>query len=502
MRTLFALLLLFTSAALAQGPANPQGNRLSRGNFLRIPAYQTAGTGAQNYFVDGTNGNDSNNCTASGTSACATIQGAVNRIPKLIRDGVVVSVAAGTYGCFYFTGFREDLGIQQSTGGVLFNGALANITPATGTATGTATGGTAGSGATFGTLVDGAQTWTVNDLRGHLVVITGGTGNGQVRVISSNTATTITVVGTWTAPNGTSTYVIQDPSVIINTACATPPTGINGALANVASIWFAGNNISYRTNAITVQNFKFTSASGIGVTVLDSSTYTFNQAVMSLPGGSGGISSGVQSNPRLTVTNVSYAGAGGAHFLAMGGGFFTMNNSLAFGGANGLFISTGGVTNGSINSSEANASAVAGIAAPYGHYTVSGTRFDCGGNASNYAVLVGTNSRNNTISTANPSPDGLASIGLSSVDIGTNGCGFGIGAFGNGTAWMNGVSGTAITNAYVASWSGQIFQNGANTATGGTTDWTVDNGKVTGALADVTSGNCVSTLSYGSRFCN
>ncbi|MBF8255125.1 MAG: hypothetical protein HW375_32 [Anaerolineales bacterium] len=70
--------------------------------------------------------------------------------------------------------------------------------------TGTATAGGAS------TLTDGAKAWAVNNWARCRVVITGGTGIGQVRVISSNTATELTVSATWTTnPDGTSTYLIQ-----------------------------------------------------------------------------------------------------------------------------------------------------------------------------------------------------------------------------------------------------------------------------------------------------
>jgi len=70
-------------------------------------------------------------------------------------------------------------------------------------ATGTATAG----GAT--TLTNGAKSWTVNQWANYQVRITGGTGLGQVRNITSNTSTVLTVP-TWTTnPDATSTYAIE-----------------------------------------------------------------------------------------------------------------------------------------------------------------------------------------------------------------------------------------------------------------------------------------------------
>jgi len=70
-------------------------------------------------------------------------------------------------------------------------------------ATGTATSGAAT------TLTNSAKTWTANQWTGYQVRITAGTGAGQVRVITSNTPTALTVA-TWTTnPDATSVYVIE-----------------------------------------------------------------------------------------------------------------------------------------------------------------------------------------------------------------------------------------------------------------------------------------------------
>lgn len=69
---------------------------------------------------------------------------------------------------------------------------------------GTATAG----GAT--TLTDSTQSWTVNEFAGLIVTITSGTGAGQERTISSNTATALTVSTAWTTnPDNTSVYSIE-----------------------------------------------------------------------------------------------------------------------------------------------------------------------------------------------------------------------------------------------------------------------------------------------------
>ncbi len=68
---------------------------------------------------------------------------------------------------------------------------------------GTATGGSAS------TLQDTSKSWTTDEHAGSTVIITGGTGIGQFRKVSSNTSDTLTVDSNWTVnPSTDSTYEI------------------------------------------------------------------------------------------------------------------------------------------------------------------------------------------------------------------------------------------------------------------------------------------------------
>lgn len=71
-------------------------------------------------------------------------------------------------------------------------------------ATGTATAGGAS------TLTNSAKNWATNQWTNSQIRIVGGTGAGQIRTISSNTDTVITVGAAWTTqPDATSTYSIE-----------------------------------------------------------------------------------------------------------------------------------------------------------------------------------------------------------------------------------------------------------------------------------------------------
>jgi RHS repeat-associated protein len=82
------------------------------------------------------------------------------------------------------------------------------LTPTAATINNLAAGTSTGSNTTT-TLNDTTQSWTTKQWAGLTVQITGGTGAGQFRTISSNTATQLTVSQAWTTiPDATSTYAI------------------------------------------------------------------------------------------------------------------------------------------------------------------------------------------------------------------------------------------------------------------------------------------------------
>lgn len=66
------------------------------------------------------------------------------------------------------------------------------------------------SSATTNTLTNSTKTWTTNQWTNYQVRIISGTGIGQIRTISSNTGTQLTVSSNWTVtPDATSQYVIE-----------------------------------------------------------------------------------------------------------------------------------------------------------------------------------------------------------------------------------------------------------------------------------------------------
>jgi len=171
-------------------------------------------TTASSTIYVATTGNDGN----PGTLALPflTIQAAINSIPKTIKHPTIVSIGAGTFAPFFVSGFNvAPDGNAQAY--LEVQGTMAAATVATGTASGTSTAVDPGDFvAAFATLTDAGQTWTINDLKGKFLYITGGAGAGNVAVITSNTATVISVAGFfYPIPDATSTYAIKQSGTVI-----------------------------------------------------------------------------------------------------------------------------------------------------------------------------------------------------------------------------------------------------------------------------------------------
>lgn len=446
-------------------------------------------------YVD-VRGNDANTCLApftdGGTNGpCRQPQGAINKLPKALRHQVSVSVDAGTYDCFYLSGFSCDTGLQQANGGLLIDGVLVNATLATGSATGTATAGTAGTGLTYGTLTDGAATWTTNDLAGRFV-----TAGGQTRVISSNTGTVITITGTWTNP-GAVPYTIQDPGANITTACSSPPTPIAAASANSAAIQITGNTCDYRSQAMVLRGLRTSNTAGAGIFISDASLglVTLSQlrpTAASRPaidvGAAANASTGTGVG-RWDLTDVDVAPSSTGNGVAIHRGLTVVSRVLVRGGDIGL----------SLESLSASASVSTadfqGCTAPVSTLrggglltAMSGTRIACA-NSSGIGIQLG-----NTINSQGP----LANAIISEATIST--CGTGVQATGSASsADLSGVTGSAATTGLVLRSGAAISLTSSVSLTGGTSDYSVDG--TTGAFSGISTGTCVASSGFLSSLC-
>ena len=99
--------------------------------------------------------------------------------------------------------------------------------------------GSASAGAAT-TLTDASRAWTVNQWSNTLVKIISGTGAGQYRIVTSNTASILTVNAAWTTnPDATSVYEVGSFSAGIASAgaAATITNGTSGAATWATNMW-------------------------------------------------------------------------------------------------------------------------------------------------------------------------------------------------------------------------------------------------------------------------
>ena len=160
-------------------------------------------------------------------------------------------------------------------------------------ATGTATAGGASN------IDNSGKAWTVNQWANYQIRITAGTGAGQIRTISSNTATSITVSAAWTtAPDATSQYAISGNddflyyigngavtmyrySISANTWTTLSPTVARGGApgAGMSAHWVSAATESDWTAENAIQNgryiYSFRGAAGTGLDRYDIAANTW-----------------------------------------------------------------------------------------------------------------------------------------------------------------------------------------------------------------------------------
>jgi len=325
-RILATLFVVLALPALGQ----PTPGAISRGDLMKLRQYQTAGTVAM--FVE-TTGSDANACTSVG-APCLTIQGALNKIPKRFLNTATVTVGLGNFAGAIIENFSFN---PTQTAYLLIIGTRANVVPTTGSATGTATSGAAGSGTTYGTLTDTGATWTINDFRGQFINVLTGTGSGQVKMICSNTATVITICGTWTAPAAASTYAVQTTGTLITSAPTQAATYITSTTSTGSAfvITHSGPNMTNRVSgSIILQDIGISINATIAVNsfsqmmVSTSRVRIINTAARCW-----------QSNNANVVASDSYCllSASGIGFFNASNGFGTVTGSLVVDGVQGMY---------------------------------------------------------------------------------------------------------------------------------------------------------------------
>jgi hypothetical protein len=203
------------------------------------------------------------------------------------------------------------LAFSRNTSGVLTARTL-NIP----TSSGTATAGAAT------TITDTSKAFTTNQWAGGTITLTGGTGSGQTRTISSNTATAITVSPAWTTnPAAGTTYTVSalvaydflDDS---RSLAYTPTVPTQWLDPDPTTVWSALDKL-----ASSVKALGSCPATPTAANLRTNGIYTVNVAAVALP-------AMITSDDGLTISLVNISGAGStvtpssgvARTMSVGGG--------------------------------------------------------------------------------------------------------------------------------------------------------------------------------------
>ena len=172
--------------------------------------------GAMTVYVDGTNGTDSPDYGGTtGTGAFKTVSYALKQVPPKYSGDVLIKASADTWSS---SGDEFVVRGKSPTGnyGITIEGTLPTAS-ASGSCRGISvniTMGAAGSGLNLAYIQTDITTPSTLQYQNYLMVITGGTGAGQKRIIHNHTAganATFYIIGNWdTLPDATSTISIYN----------------------------------------------------------------------------------------------------------------------------------------------------------------------------------------------------------------------------------------------------------------------------------------------------
>lgn len=336
MKTLSFALVLLAGAALAQ-PV------VTRGGALKRRQYQTYGT--TTYFVNGDVGSDSNPCTATDGGECATIQGAISKLPRFIQNPVTIRVAGASdggvkdYAGFSYGGLTAALTTGTSNGTMTVTGTMGVAQNITGVTSGAYTfdaGGIRLDGGVpafdygeFTTVTVSSAGWTPDQLKDRFIAFIRSDGGTLATVpIYTNTSDTI----------------IPAYQVSASTAASAPTIQLRQPLTRITS---AGPNASTLVRhsgqtTLTVSNFDIVTGAGASAMTMvqNNSALTLNTSRIFW----GNPSNDTMSIPAFaTVTvNNSYMQGGNRYFVTSAGerSSFVIANSKVEGTGcgTGLFV--------------------------------------------------------------------------------------------------------------------------------------------------------------------
>lgn len=152
-------------------------------------------------YANSATGNDSNDGRSSGT-AVQTLAKVATLVPNVLNDHVVINLS----GTFTLTNHVFINFTTKNNVCLVIDGG-AELTTVAGPFTAT--------GSTTQSITCSGETWGVDDYKGLFVKISGGSEDGKLRLIHSNTADTLNVCYNYASPPGTNDFTIVKPSTII-----------------------------------------------------------------------------------------------------------------------------------------------------------------------------------------------------------------------------------------------------------------------------------------------
>ena len=235
-----------TASPYLNEAACPTGAFLS-GVSPMICGQLTTGS-AIDVYVDLTSGSD---ITGDGSAAhpFLTIQTAINSLPLIVTTTTYIDISDGSSAEALTLAGHQVFATLIIRADMLGGGHMWGA--------GTATSGTANS------VTVSTANYPVNAYVGGKVWVRYGTGAGQIATIASNTATTITIVGTWTAPASGSRFDWCS-SVVMSAAAAWRITSKQGV--NIYGFQFTGTNIPVEYNAGSTGQIEYNYFSGDVIT--------------------------------------------------------------------------------------------------------------------------------------------------------------------------------------------------------------------------------------------
>jgi len=221
-----------------------------------------------------TDGDDSNDGLTEST-ALATIQEAVDRVPKFVEHNVTIDIGEGSFKGAQIANFvfgKAKTFSSQEHIKFTIEGKLGNPSLSTGSVSGVATSGDQIS------LTDSSQDWTTNELRGMFCKI-----GEDYRLIRENTATTLTFGAKFSTSTSGKDYEVFEPK-----------TTINDFVSADNNWWDAGLNIQglvsndWHTGRLYIRNLKTDGSDSviwpIGINITGANSYLEIQRVQLVKG--------------------------------------------------------------------------------------------------------------------------------------------------------------------------------------------------------------------------